>query len=42
MGPEPAEVLFVFSTNLVARNRRWQSAAPVDPLEMARPALRGT
>ena len=34
-GPETGGILFVFSTNL-AKVASWQSAAPVDPLEMAK------
>lgn len=34
-GPETGGILFVFSTNL-AKAASWQSAAPVDPLEMAK------
>lgn len=33
--PEIGGILFVFSTNL-AKVASWQSAAPVDPLEMAK------
>lgn len=33
--PETGGILFVFSTNL-AKVASWQSAAPVDPLEMAK------
>ena len=34
-GPETGGILFVFSTDL-AKVASWQSAAPVDPLEMAK------
>lgn len=33
--PDTGGILFVFSTNL-AKAASWQSAAPVDPLEMAK------
>ena len=33
--PETGGILFVFGTNL-AKAASWQSAAPVDPLEMAK------
>jgi len=33
--PETGGILFVFSTNL-AKVASWQSAAPVDPVEMAK------
>ena len=34
-GPETGGILFVFGTNM-AKVASWQSAAPVDPLEMAK------